>query len=202
MIITSHLAWVHLPKTAGTTTDQLFVASGVPLLWHDSQASPVKHLPPADHPAQAELPLQGRQPLANFRRLPHWLLSNHQHKLQRMGLDLDSEPMRQGLFWRDRLQQWLPADWWLERFGIDERWELLRVEHLKSDFLACLARHQPIGRRARWRVRLVPARNRTSYSRTTDCWFSSSDLQRIYAANPRWAALERCLYGDLLRPAA
>ena len=35
--------------------------------------------------------------------------------------------MQGGLFWRDRDQQWLPADWWLDRFGIDERWILLRV---------------------------------------------------------------------------
>ena len=198
MIITPHLAWVHLPKTAGTTTDQLFVASGIPLLWHDSQATPVKHLPPGEHPSQAELPLAGRQPVANFRRLPHWLLSNYHHKLQHMGLQLEAAPMRQGLFWRERQQQWFPADWWLERFGIDERWTLLRVEQLKADFLACLQRHEPIGRIARWRVRLVGAQNRSSYTRALDPWFSPADLEILYGANPRWAALERQLYGDLL----
>ena len=119
MIITPHLAWVHLPKTAGTTTDQLFVASGLPLLWHDSQSSPVKHLPPAEHPQASALPLAGRQRVANFRRLPTWLLSNLQHKTGLMELEVDPEPMRCGLFWRARQQQWLPADWWLERFGID-----------------------------------------------------------------------------------
>ena len=199
MIITPHLAWVHLPKTAGTTTDQLFVASGLELLWHDNQASPVKHLPPADHPAQAALPLAGRQPMANFRRLPNWLLSNVQHKRKLMGLEVDLAPMRRGLFWRERQQEWLPADWWLERFGINERWSLLRVEQLKADFLACLARHEPIGRRARWRVRLVAARNRNRYARDLAQWFSPADLQAAYAANPRWAALERQLYGSLLQ---
>lgn len=198
MIITPHLAWVHLPKTAGTTTDQLFVASGVPLLWHDSQASPVKHLPPADHPARAELPLAGRQPVANFRRLPHWLLSNYQHKRKLMGLEVDPAPMLRGLFWRDRQQEWLPADWWLERFGIDDTWSLLRVERLKADFLACLARHEPIGRRARWRVRLAQSRNRNRYPMDLAQWFSPANLEVVYAANPRWAALERQLYGVLL----
>lgn len=198
MIITPKLAWVHLPKTAGTTTDQLFVASGLPLLWHDSQATPLKHLPPSLHPARTELPLVGRKLVANFRRLPHWLLSNHHHKLQHMGLNLDSAPMQRGLFWRDRDQQWLPADWWLDRFGIDERWILLRVEYLKSDFLTCLKCYEPIGRISRLRVRLVNGRNRSSYSRSLKSWFSLSDLESIYNANPRWSELERQLYGDLL----
>lgn len=197
MIITSHLAWVHLPKTAGTTTDQLFVASGLPLLWRDSQDSPVKHLPPSEHPHASDLPLHGRQPVANFRRLPSWLLSNLQHKRGLMGLEVDHEPMRRGLFWRQRQQEWLPADWWLDRFGIDDSWTLLRVERLKADFLACLAAHEPIGRSARWRVRLVPARNRNRYARDLGQWFSPADLEAIYAANPRWAALEKRLYGQL-----
>ncbi|MBQ60478.1 MAG: hypothetical protein CMQ19_00230 [Gammaproteobacteria bacterium] len=198
MIITSHLAWHHLPKTAGTTTDRLFIASGLPLLWHDSQSSPIKHLPADDHPEAACLPLAGKQAVANFRRLPSWLLSNFQHKQTLMGLDIDAEPMRRGLFWRKRQQQWLPADWWLERFGIDDGWTLLRVEQLKTDFLACLAQHEPIGRRARWRVRFVQALNRNSYARDLSEWFTVDDLQVVYAANPRWAALEQRLYGHLL----
>ena len=198
MIITPHLAWVHLPKTAGTTTDQLFVASGLPLLWHDSQASPVKHLPPAEHPQASVLPLAGRQRVANFRRLPTWLLSNLQHKKGLMELEVNPEPMRRGLFWRERQQRWLPADWWLERFGIDAQWTLLRVERLKPDFLACLAAHEPIGRRARWRVRCAAARNRNRYPRDLSRWFSPSELEAVYAANPRWAALEKHVYGDLL----
>jgi hypothetical protein len=197
MIITSHLAWYHLPKTAGTSTDQLFVATGLPLLWHDSQSSPVKHLPPHEHTELPQLPLQGRHAVANFRRLPAWLLSNLHHKTGLMGLELDPEPMRRGLFWRARLQQWLPADWWLERFGIDEQWTLLRVERLKADFLACLAQHEPIGWRARWRVQRAQASNRNHYRRNLSAWFTAADLQAVYAANPRWAALEQRLYGDL-----
>ena len=198
MIITPKLVWVHLPKTAGTTTDQLFVASGLRLLWRDSQATRLKHLPPSEHPARGELPLAGRRLVANFRRLPHWLLSNHHHKLQHMGLSIETAPMRQGLFWRDRDQAWYPADWWLNRFGVDERWILLRVEHLKSDFLSCLRTHEPIGRVSRWRVRLVNGRNRSSYSRKLESWFTPSDLEALYSANPLWTALEQELYGDLL----
>ena len=198
MIIPSKLAWVHLPKTAGTTTDQLFVASGLNLLWHDSQSTSIKHLPPSEHPSRSDLPIDGRQLATNFRRLPHWLLSNYHHKLQHMGLDLDPRPMRAGLFWRDRAQRWLPADWWIDRFSINENWMFFRVEHLKRDFLACLKGSEPIGTIARWRVRFVPGLNRSSYSRTLESWFTPEDLQVLYTANPRWAFIERQLYGDLL----
>jgi hypothetical protein len=198
VIITDHLAWVHLPKTAGTSTDRLFAASGVRLLWRDDQASPVKHLPPAEHPRAAELPLAGRLPVANFRRLPGWLLSNLQHKRLKMDLEVDAAPMRQGLFWRERRQAWLPADWWLERFGIDEGWELLRCERLKGDLLRLLRRHEGLGLRGSLRVLAVPAANRNRYRRGLEEWFSADDLAAAYAANPRWAALERRLYGSLL----
>ena len=199
MIITPRLAWVHLPKTAGTSTDALFAVSGLPLLWRDSQDSPVKHLPPAEHPSAAELPLIGRQPMANFRRLPHWLLSNLQHKRISMGLGVDQEPMRRGLFYRHRDQCWLPADWWLERFGIDESWLLLRSEHLKSDLISALRRHEGLGLRASVRLLAVQSRNRNRYRRRLSDWFGVGDLERLYATNPRWAALERALYGALLK---
>lgn len=198
MIITDKLAWHHLPKTAGTTTDRLFQASALKLLWNDPQNSPLKHLPPSEHPRVADLPLSGQHRLVNFRRLPSWLLSNLQHKRQMMGLDVDCEPMRRGLFWRERQQQWLPADWWLERFAIDETWTLLRVEALKADFLACLRQYEPIPRSARWRVQMVSARNRNRYQRRLSEWFQSDDLNSLYKANPIWADLERRVYGSLL----
>ena len=138
MIITKNLSWVHLPKTAGTTTDQLFVASNIPILWRDSQDSPNKHLPFELHPHLADFSINDHHRIANFRRLPAWLLSNYQHKIQRMGLNLPSASLRNGLFWREREQQWLPADWWLERFHIDDQWDFIRVEYLKFDFLKCL----------------------------------------------------------------
>ena len=106
--------------------------------------------------------------------------------------------MTQAGIWRDRAKQWLPADWWISRFGIDERWMFLRVEYLKSDFLSCLKDAESIGRISRLRVRLVNARNRSSYSRSLDSWFTSVDLEAIYSANPLWASLERQIYGDLL----
>ena len=107
------LAWHHLPKTAGTTTDRLFQLSGLPLVWRDDQSSPDKHLPPSEHHI---LPALGhRKKLINIRRLPDWLLSNFHHKQLLMKLDIDIEPMKKGFFYKAKSNTWLPADWWLEQ---------------------------------------------------------------------------------------
>ena len=198
MIITQRLVWHHLPKTAGTTTDQLFVSSGLKLLWRDSQDSFLKHLPPSDYSSLDSALLEGKKPVINFRRLPFWLLSNYQHKLKRMYLDLPAGPMTKGLFWRDREQCWLPADWWLERFNIDSNWCFLRVDNLKHDFLSCLRTYDPIGLYSRFKIGLVHSKNRTSYNRLLQQWFSESDLAAIYCANPLWTSFERKVYGSLL----
>lgn len=198
MIITSKLAWYHLPKTAGTTTDQLFLASGLPLLWHDDQNSPKKHLSPSIHPCLDVARLQGTKPIVNIRRLPYWLLSNYQHKIQKMDLDVCFDSVRHGLFWRHRDQEWLPADWWLERFEVDHNWSFLRVEYLKHDFLRCLNQYEPISTISRLRVGLVGVRNRNNYDKDLSQWFSSEDLLKIYQSNPIWSSIELNLYGSLL----
>ena len=50
-----------------------------------------KHLP-SEHPSCADLPTAGRQFVTNFLQAAS-LVVNYHHKLQRMGLDLDSAPM-------------------------------------------------------------------------------------------------------------
>lgn len=198
MIITSKLCWVHLPKTAGTTTDHLFSKTALPLLWRDSQDSPVKHIPVFEHPSYPVLPINGQHFVSNFRRLPSWLLSNYQHKLIRMGIKLSPENMRKGFFWREKDKNWLPADWWLNRFGIDESWSLLRVEHLKNDFLSCLSCYQPISISTRIKIRMASSLNCNSYSHRLDEWFTADDLRTLYAANPLWSHLEFKRYGNLV----
>lgn len=199
MIITDKLAWYHLPKTAGTTTDKLFHSSGLSLNWNDDQSSFLKHLPPKEHPSFELMSLTGRQPVVNFRRLPYWLVSNYQHKLLRMGLVLPIEPISNGFFWRERQKKWLPADWWIKRFGIDLNWSFLRVEALKSDFLKCLSSYQPISLCKQIQVYTCSSKNKSFYNRSLSKWFSANDLLRIYDANPLWARLEEKLYGSLIK---
>ena len=197
MIITNQLCWFHLPKTAGTTTENLFKRSGIPILWNDDQSSPLKHLPLSEHPSKSELPLVSQHRVVNFRRLPFWLLSNIQHKKLMMNLSIDSSPMASGMFWREHDHEWLPADWWLERLRVDQEWSLLRVDHLKHDFLRTVQLYEPLSFRSRLRVRFAKSLNRNSYERKLSNWFSSSDLKCMYSANPLWAELEVRAYGNL-----
>ena len=198
MIITSSLAWHHLPKTAGTTTESLFLASGVNLLWNDPQSNPIKHLPPLEHPHASDLPLVDQHCVLNFRRLPHWLLSNYQHKRTKMGLLLDASPMQNGFFWRHQMQEWLPADWWLKRLSVDKSWTFLRVEYLKRDFIECLSTYEAISPLSYLRMHLVPSLNRNRYDHSLQSWFSNKDLKKIYHVNPLWSAFELATYGSLL----
>ena len=149
MIITPKLTWVHLPKLLELQLIScllLVVSFAGVIVRHASED-------PRHRCIFLQLPLGGDQFVSNFRRL-HWLLVVP-HKLQHMGLKLDSAPMAKGLFWRNRDKEWLPADWWLERFGIDERWILLRVEYLKNDFLSCLKCYEPIDTISRLRFVLM-----------------------------------------------
>ncbi len=185
-----------MPKTGGTTTDRLFELSGLPLLWRDPQSSPLKHVPPIDHPNLP--PLMDRTRVINIRRLPQWLLSNWQHKRGLMGLDLEPQMMCQGFFYRHKDQKWYPADWWLDLLGVNESWVCLRLEYLKGDLLKTFADFEPIGWKEACSIRLARERNRNSYSRTIEKWFSAKDLTRIYEMNPRWTALEVQCYGKTL----
>ncbi len=198
MIITHNLAWYHVPKTAGTTTDKLFDDSGIELIWRDDQLSHLKHMPPLEHPIIKNYSLEGKEPIANIRRLPSWLLSNFHHQKKIMGLEMSTSQMRRGFFWRNRLEKWLPADWWLERFSIDQNWTLLRTENLKLDFLRCIQKYNSIKSYNIWKLSQTNRRMVNHYNKNISEWFSTSELKTMYAINPRWSTLEELTYGNLM----
>ena len=184
MILTDKLRWMHLPKTAGTSTERLFIASGVPIIWNDPQSSPMKHLPLNVHPFSAKLPLNNQQPVVNFRRLPYWLLSNLQHKRKMMNLDVPSDPMRKGLFWRHRDQTWLPADWWLERFSVTSDFLFLRVEYLKQDFLKSFRTTIQLDFLIIYVFDLAKSKNSNIYQRNLCDWFSPMIFNKSIKLTP------------------
>lgn len=115
-----------------------------------------------------------------------------------MGLALEPDQLHKGLFYRYRDQQWLPADWWLLRLGVDHSWQILRVENLLSDFLDVLARFEPVGEEAVASIRQAPSLNCNIYNKDWRAWFGKDDLDSIYEANPVWRTLERHVYGNLV----
>ena len=115
-----------------------------------------------------------------------------------LSLILPLEPISNGYFWREDQQKWLPADWWINRLGIDSSWSILRTETLKSDFLKCVSSHQTLSLYKKIQVYTTSSKNKSTYNKLISRWFSDKDLVRIYDVNPLWARLEENLYGSLL----
>jgi hypothetical protein len=188
----------HLPKTGGTTVDALVAASNETILWCDPQNDDHKHCTPSERSWREQQLLHNKICAVGFRRLPFWLISNYEHKRQRMGLNLDPGPMKSGLFFRQKSEQWLPADWWLNTLTIDDSWTVLRCEHLRDDMISLIRSSRRVGLREHWRLARIEAANRNSYPRDLHLWFTPEQLLEAYAHNPRWSALETLHYGHLL----
>lgn len=92
------------------------------------------------------------------------------------------------------------ADDCLGRLGSHpvDRW--VRLEHLADDFVNHFeGLLGPRVRHAAHRLKKVVNRTAFDYVKVLDFYFTAAELNRLYAANPRWAAMEREVYGDILR---
>lgn len=138
-----------------------------------------------------------RRRFVTARRLDRWLISDWQHKRRHMNLpELPFEPVRSGLFYSPRLGgTWVAADWWLQYFEVDERVTPLRLEVLAQDFnrllLPLLPASTPV-------LDALPRENaKPSLTSQDEPQFSTTDLERIQASNPRWSAWENQLYKSM-----
>jgi hypothetical protein len=84
------------------------------------------------------------------------------------------------------------------RFGRIHIDHWLRLEHLREDFLDFVAGLVTVTPEQRRSVLELPPADVASYDRDLRRWFTAGQLHALYEANPRWAALERELYGDLI----
>ena len=57
----------------------------------------------------------------------------------------------------------------------------------------------PRVRNAAHKLKKVVNPTALDYVKALDFYFTAAELEGLYAANPRWAAMERQVYGDLLR---
>ena len=205
MIVGAKFIWLHVPKTAGHAVDQALQASigetrdihfdppGQPG-WHDSLVDRAGRDP--------GFAVGSRIVIAGFRRLPHWVLSRIHYEAGRAPYLTASRAMlTRGEFFQ-RNGDVSSAEAQLLHYGdrID-RW--VRSEHLAQDFLAGF--EDVLGSRvaaaALRKLRRIVNRSQLNYVRDLSFYFSPKDLADLYAANPRWAELERQLYGDLLTSA-
>lgn len=218
MIVGDGFVWAHLPKTGGDATAAMFDVVSRIVTERDDPRSQRKHRSIAAA-VDDGLDLGGRETVCNLRRLPAWLLSSARHQERHYALDADWSLLRRGLVTsRAPLGRWhrvtpgpvrdvvyrrwgrteqVQADVVLERHagvGID-RW--LRQEHLADDFVEFAAGHAELTTDEVERIRDLGPVNANRYDHDVGDVFGADDLRTLYRANPRWAELERRVYGSL-----
>ena len=127
----------------------------------------------------------------NFRRLPMWVLSRAQH-VSRWGIHPDYKPipmdppekLAESPFPDSRIEIFTDEG----RIRID-RW--LRTESITEDFLGFISEFTDVTDDQRKQVREVDPVNTHDYDKDVMSWFTPDLIERMYAANPRWAGLER-----------
>ena len=194
MVIGERFAWVHVPKTGGDATYEMFAAVPGLILDSDPLDSNDKHL----GFWAREREVAGKLLVMNIRRLPAWSLSAAHHKAA-VGLHPSFEPLP--LASADEMAESTDPDdmlRWLtggEDFKVD-RW--LRTEFLERDVLALLDEVGVLTAEVGDRVSAVGRVSEQAYERELGRRFSGEQIRRMYERNPGWAEVERRVYGDLL----
>jgi hypothetical protein len=197
MVIGERFAWAHLPKTAGIATAKLFDLFPELIVFSDPEDTNDIHTPFSERAEQ----VQGKLLAMNFRRLPAWVLSRAQH-VARWGIHPDYKPipmdppekLAESPFPDSRIQIFTDEG----RIRID-RW--LRAESITEDFLGFISDFTEVTGERRQRVHDLGPVNAHDYDKDVMNWFTPDLIERMYAANPIWARIEREIYGDVYQGA-
>lgn len=191
MVITDDMVWAHLPKAAGTATQEMI--AGVPglVLFQMPIDSNDKHDAFWAHGEAIE----GKLRAMNIRRLPSWMLSAAHHRAT-MGVFPEYEPLPLASAEEmvasgeaDDVLRWMtdgvPVDRWLRTESLDEDVERLLVD---------LGTKRSVARKAVAAVSWVGKK----YDHDVNNRFSSEQIREMYERNPDWAAAETTVYGSIL----
>lgn len=225
VVVGRQFVWLHLGKTGGDATYHMFRQVPELIVRADGPKSPAKHDTPDIR--QSEL-LSSLDRIMNIRRLPSWLLSHAHHFQTHYGIPIPASEMRAGrivgvsggrradrLFIRgpfriQPLRKWVYqktthpapaklADEELIRYEPANIRHWLRTEYLAEDFVRVFSQYGGLKAEAVAAIHAArPINSNSSYSQTVSDWFSDSDLERIYEANPIWSSVEREVYGATL----
>ena len=194
MVVSQKFVWAHIPKTGGDATATMIQQVPRLVVLADHLDDNAKHLA-LDQRAGS---INGKLLVANIRRLPDWAFSLMRHRA-RFGRAPAYEP--EGFQTPEAVAAEPAADHALDQIvGRHEIDFWIRQENLTEDLLTFLRRVTTLtpeeeraitsigrvneGPRA-WRPRLrTPAR-----------FFGPEHIEALYANNPRWAAVERQVYG-------
>lgn len=196
MIIYHNFIWLHLPKTAGTSTAELFRKLNIDGVIVDADDKDEKHQSIEDRLREggARSSSTAKTKIITSRRLASWLISDWHHKTQKMGLKLPFEPVKSGLFYSLRLGgTWVAADYWIHYFKAKSCTHTIRIENIEEDSNSIIL---PLLPRGTQKLKL-PKKNKNNYNKSLEHFFGKRDLKRIYQNNPAWSSWENDIYGNI-----
>jgi len=192
MIVSDTITWLHLPKTGGTSTAQVFRDLNIPGIRVDPDHEDAKHESVENRLNSLRI-AKKTQTIITTRRLANWLLSDWHHKTIKMGLQLPFSPVKSGLFYSLRLGgTWVAADYWIHYFDATSCDRVVRLENIEEDANNMVLPLLPKGTKKL----KFPRKNTNNYMKQLETFFNHKDLKRIYANNPCWSHWESAVYGN------
>jgi len=195
MVVGEKFAWVHVPKTGGDSTH---------LLFHQIDQGGLRFIDGVEkHNSFRQEEIAGLNRISNIRRLPSLLKSWSVHYSQHSKWDPGNEDKP---YSREQLLKGLV--WWLEPYTtnwqlvniddvifdyyeLDTVYQWIRTEYLLEDFRQVMADYIDVSKMDECIVS-----NQGAYQRKIQ--FSRNELRQIYTNAPRWAELEKSIYGNVL----
>jgi len=194
MIIGPKFIIGHIGKTAGDGVKQIVETLGLPDLTIIPVASPLKH----QTFRQCGCDLAGRDLVLAIRRLPAFVLSQLHHR--RLDGRLQQLPTP------DEMSRDYMADFYIRLYTDEGRLAIkhwLRTESIREDLAALLSRYFELTEEQRQYIEGTATKPANAYDHDVFDRFTRQQLGEMYARNPRWAEIERQVYGNLMTdPAA
>ena len=216
MIISNKYVWLHIPKTGGTSVEQMFRIIGGDYLLIDDKMNPRKHDSYETKQQITGLDLtKNRVRISNIRRLPEWVLSYNMHKSWKIPFsrqdvlkgDINTffplphlRPISEKEVvsnWEIYNQQSTPDK--LLKYLTSDRVDIwLKTENLAEDFLNAIGQYEKITEHQKFLVKKT-FMNKRNYNRCIKDWFQTKEeMEKLYNLNPFWTSIEQKVYGNLL----
>jgi hypothetical protein len=194
MVVSQKFVWAHIPKTGGDSTAAMIQQVPRLVVLADHRWDHAKHLGLEWRRGS----IKDKLLVANIRRLPSWALSHARH-MARYGGFPEEKPL--GHRPPDVVASESLADHYLDEIVGDHEIDYwIRQEHLVDDLLRFLRRVTTLTADEEAAIRSVSRLNeqRRGWNprrRTPERFFSQEQVDMLYAKNPRWAEVERHVYG-------
>jgi len=195
VIVGERFVWAHIPKTGGDATATMIQRVPRLVVTADPLGDHAKHL--SFHHRRESI--AGKPLVANIRRLPAWALSYMRHREQYgQWPDYKLQPYRPAHVvaaesvadeWLDEIVGGYEVDYWI------------RQEHLTDDLVRVLGEVAALTEEEEARIRSVGRVNQLHrprlryWKRSPERFFKPAHIEKLYANNPRWAAIEGRVYG-------